>query len=325
MAPMQQHPEDDRAFADRLLAASRDARWAFPTSLGRPVTTETPAWAQFLVEERGGLTLASAWFLRHGEYASATELAANVWRVWVLACDEANGRTFLGGVLGAPGMSAPTRCRALALYGDGLLAFRLGALAESRARNEAALDCAQMAKDREAEGLAHLGLSRVDLSDGRGVEAREHAAAASRLLCSFGLAYGQAPLHMRAQAARLTRQMDEAVALFCASVELNRKIGDGGMVLVDLHNLGHVELRRGNIDRAELCFEESATLAGETDDAYDLALRTFNRASVAFARGATDRAKELLEQAEAILARGAVTLSADDAMEFDELARHIRK
>jgi tetratricopeptide (TPR) repeat protein len=284
---------------------------------------DTPAWAERFVNERGALVAAAAWFMRHGEHASATELAANVWRVWVLARDDANGRAFLAGVLDAPGASAPTRFRALALYGDGLFAFRLGALAESRARNAAALDAARIAKDREAEGLAFLGLSRVDLSDGRGAEARERAAEARALLRAFEAAYDQAPLHMLAQATRLTGALDEAAALFDDSLALNRKLGDRGMVIVELHNLGHVELRRGNVDKAERCFEECAALAGNTDDPYDLALRAFNSAAVALARDDTARAKMLLEEARAILARDATKLASDDAREFDELERRI--
>ncbi len=95
------------------------------------------------------------------------------------------------------------------------------------------------------------------------------------------------------------------------------------MRIVELHNLGHVELRRGRVDTAERCFEESAALAGDTDDAYDLALRTFNRAAVASARGDNARAKLLLEQARAILAQGEIALASDDAREFEQLERQV--
>ena len=314
---------DELAAAEKLLIASREARWTFPTSSGRPVAWDTPAWAERLVNDRRALVAAAACLARHGDHAAATELAANVWRVWVLARDEANGREFLAGVLDADGAGTPTRFRALALYGDGLLAFRLGVLGESRKRNEAALEAARISKDREAEGLALIGLSRVDLSDGRGAEAREHAAGARACLHEFE-GYGQVPLHLLAQAHRLMGALDEAAAFFEESLALNRKVGDSGMVVAELHNLGHVELRRGNVDRAERCFEESAALAGATDDPYGLALRALNDAAVALARRDTGRAKTKFEEARAILARNAITLASDDARELEDLERRLR-
>ena len=53
------------------------------------------------------------------------------------------------------------RARALASYGDGLFAFRLGEIGESRKRNETALKIAEQIRDPEAETLSHLGLSKA--------------------------------------------------------------------------------------------------------------------------------------------------------------------
>src|SRR5204862_419558 len=69
---------------------------------------------------------------------AAAELAAGAWRVWMAACDVAGGRAFLAGVLDRPG-AARSRWRALALYGDGLLAYWQGEIGVSRARDEGAL------------------------------------------------------------------------------------------------------------------------------------------------------------------------------------------
>jgi tetratricopeptide (TPR) repeat protein len=287
------------------------------------VPAEAPAWATRLVGERAALIEAVRQQLARGDRAAATELAARVWRAWVLARDEAAGRAFLALVLGAPGPDTDPRARALVLYGDGLLAFRLGDLAASRARSEAALVLARQATDPEAEGLALLGISRVDLSEGLGEEARRHAAASHARVRDLDPAYGQAPLHLLAQATRLAGALDEAAPLFEESLALNRQLGDAGMVIVELHNLGHVELRRGQVDHAERCFAECDALAGDSDDPYDTALRLFNRASVAFARGHRPDAAALLAQARALLAHAQVDLAADDAREFDELGRRL--
>src|SRR5262245_49038357 len=119
-------------------------------------------------------------------------------------------------------------------------------VAASHARNEAAVVKAPAVPDREAEGLALLGLSRSDLSAGDAAHARERAAASRRLLRPLGAEWGQAPLHMLAQAARLTGALDEASTLFEESLALNRSLGDAGMVVVELHNLGRrVAARQG--------------------------------------------------------------------------------
>jgi hypothetical protein len=311
------------ADAERLLDEARAARWTFPTSSGRPVLPDTPAWAERLLAQRAAFAAAATHFLQVGDTEKAMELAAHTWRVWVLAHEEAAGRDVLGAVLGAPGAAAPSRFRALALYGDGLLAFRLGAIEDSRAQSQAALDAARLVSDREAEGLAHLGLSRVALSDGDALATGGHAAAARAALRDLGESYQQSSVHMLAQAARLGGALDDAAALFSESLACNIALGDRVMVLVEHHNLGHVELRRGHVDAAERHFAETEALAGDTDDPYDLALRAFNAAALAHARGDSARAKALLAEARIILARDGTELATDDQRELEELARQL--
>src|SRR5262249_16444350 len=63
--------------AQRLLAFSREARWTFPSSMGRPVMKDPPAWASRFVEERASFAAAATFFVRRGDFASANELAAS--------------------------------------------------------------------------------------------------------------------------------------------------------------------------------------------------------------------------------------------------------
>lgn len=306
---------------DELLTLARQARWTFPTSSGRPVPPSAPSWAVRMVDERNALTDAARQLVGRGEHALAMELAARTWRAWILSRDDAGGRKFLSVVL-EHGANAPSKHRALALYGDALFAFRLNDLPASRARSAAALEVAKAVGDREAEGLALLGLSRVDLSEGRNHDARDHAATSRALLRELAAEYGQAPLHMLAQATRLVGTVEDASKLFEESLELNRRLGDRGMVLVELHNLGHVELARGNVDKAERCFTESAALATD-NDSYDRAMQLFNRAAVAFARGDRPQAKTLLGEMHDVLARANLTLATDDARDLDALERQV--
>jgi tetratricopeptide (TPR) repeat protein len=242
---------------------------------------------------------------------AGVELAANAWRVWVLAGDAAGGRSFLATVLHRA--EPPSRALALALYCDGLLALRVGAVEESHARNQAALETAQAVGDPEALALAHLGLSRVAFEDGDYERALAQARAARELARGLEPALGQGPLHTEAQSTRMLGDLDTAAELFAQSLALNRRIGDLGMVAVELHNLGHVEIRRGNVEAAERIFNE----LGVGDDAHG----TLGGAALAHARGDDHRARELLAHAE--LVRG--ELAADDRAELDWLREQLRQ
>ena len=102
--------------ARRLLERSREVRWRFPTSSGSPVLAEQDAWAEQLLSERASFAAAARLLLESGDNQEATELAANVWRLWVLARDPLGGRAFLATVLDSR-EEEPSRARALALYG----------------------------------------------------------------------------------------------------------------------------------------------------------------------------------------------------------------
>lgn len=251
--------------ADRVLALSRGLHWTFPSSFGTPgLVGKAP--------ERDELADAA----RMLPAEEATELAANVWRLWVLARDVEGGRRFLSEVLERGGAG---RARSLALYGAGLLALRAGDLADSRRLNEEALESAD--DDDEALALAHLGLSRVALEDGDAGRALALALRARQHAAALAPAMGQAPLHLHAQSVRLGGDLDGAAALFEESLELNRRIGDAGMVEVELWNLGFVHMRRGDGAAAQRYLGDvaDAPLAG---------------AALAYVKGEHEAAKALL-------------------------------
>lgn len=291
----------DQQEAGRLLALSRDLRWTFPSSSGNPLRPDENS-VDGTLPERRSFAEAARFLADSGDAERATELAANAWRLWMAPPrDPEGGRAFLAAVLEVE-QTDPARARSLALYGDGLFAFWLGAHEESRRRNEEALETARACGDPEALTLACLGLSRVALDDGDHERARSLAVEARRHARVVGGAMGQAPLHLHAQAVRLRGDLDEAAALFEESLELNRCLGDPGMVNVELHNLGHVEVRRGNPDAAGPYFEELGTARTHLNDA-----------ALAFARGDRELARALLTRAEADEDAG------DDRAELDLL------
>jgi tetratricopeptide (TPR) repeat protein len=263
--------------ARRVLALSRGLQWAFPSSFGNPgLDGEAPAREQ-VVE--------AAHTLSNEE---ATELAANAWRLWMVAPrDVDGGRRFLAAV----------RADSRGLYGAGLLALRGGDVDESRRLNEQALELA--GDDPEALALAHLGLSRVALEEGDAGQLLFHALAAREAAEPLRLAMGQALLHMHAQAVRLAGDLDQAAELFEESLALNRRIGDQGMVEVELYNLGLVNVRRGDAAAAE------RYLSGAADD-------PLAGAALAYVKGD-------LEAAKTLLARVGGDLPSDDRAELEWL------
>jgi hypothetical protein len=284
----------DREEAERLLEVAREARWAFPTSFGRPVAEEPGEAVERLLDERGRLVEAA----RALPPEEAAELGARAWRVWVLARDEAGGRAFLAAALERGGSACD---RALGLYGDNVLALRLGAVEESRELGEAALEAARACGDAEALALAHVGLARADFERGDYARARELAATARKHARDLELEVGRVPLHVEAQSIRMLGDLDRAAELLAESLALNRRVGDSGMVDVELHNLAHIELRRGNAARALALFAE----LGPPD--------ALNAPFVAYAEGDSQRARELLDAAPPM------TLPPDDRAELEWL------
>ncbi len=207
-----------------LLELSRRARWTFPTSAGPPVRPgANEPWLEELLAAREDLAEAARVLSDDG----AAELAANAWRIWMVTHELQDGRAFVAAALDGRDGGSP-RDRAIALYGDGLLAFWSGAYAESRERNEAALAAAREVDDPEALALAHLGLCRNDFGAEHYERARSHAEQALGYANGLGPAMSQAPLHGYAQSTRFMGDLDEAAALLERSLALNREIDDRG-------------------------------------------------------------------------------------------------
>jgi tetratricopeptide (TPR) repeat protein len=297
-----------RQEAERLLVLSREVDFFGP---------DAERWVDRLSFEREQLEEAVSWFAENDEEEAAAQLAANVWRLWFVTGDIAGGRRLLKSALDA-GEGMQSRARALALYADGICAFRAGAQAESQARNEAALEIARAVNDKEAEALALVGLSRVAFREGEYDRVRSLATEARDLARDLDPSAGVMPLHLLAAGTRLAGDHDEAVALYTESIELNRQLGDSNMVGMEFHNLGHVELHRGNVDSAERCFAECAEVRSGGNP-YDVAMTHLNQAALAFAAGKNERAAELLGLTESTVESAGIVLDPDDAFEVDWL------
>ena len=95
--------------AEHLLGLSREARWTYPSSLGRPVAEDAGDWVARLVAEQEAFVAAARLLLEAGDADAATEIAANVWRLWVLSGDDPYGELNLAAVAFGRGEASPTR------------------------------------------------------------------------------------------------------------------------------------------------------------------------------------------------------------------------
>jgi hypothetical protein len=137
------------------------------------------------------------------------------------------------------------------------------------------------------DGLALVGLSRVALRDGEYDRVCSLAADARKLAPTAEAEV--MPLHLLAAGTRLDGDLDAAAELYAESLELNRGLDNAAIVGMELHNLGHVEIRRGNLDAAQRHF---AVTAGERK-----------------------RASELVARAEQTLGQAGIVLDPDDQSE----------
>jgi len=311
--------------ARHMLELSRSLHWDFPSSQGTPIIKGHAKSQQVeqAAQERESYANAARVLLESGDEDGAIEIASNAWRLWIVARDMDGGRAFLAAVLDK-GEKKPSRARALALYGDALLAFRQGKIEESRERSQAGLDVALAVNDREALTLAYLAMSRVAFEDGDYAQSLTFAVKSREFARSLAPAMGQAPLFLHASATRMTGDYDQAATLFEQSLGLNRRIGDPGMVKAELQNLGLVEIHRGNVDAAERYFAESERL-GPGNDPYSIVMAHLYRSGIEFVRGNRDESRTQLQQAQSILKEAGMDAGRDDQFEIDWLDQQLTK
>ncbi len=310
-------------YAERLLQISRNAKWLFPSSLGRPIAKDIPEWLNSIIINQSLLPGAVKYFLEKGQIDEAYELSSNVWRLWVLNHKEKEGRIFLSTVLSKK-VFPETRYCALALYGDGLFAYRLGDTVSSRKCNNEALIVANKINNIETQGLALLGLCRVEFSETNFDKSYKLAVKSLDLLKQLGPTYKQGVLNYAAQSAFAIGNLNEAESLFRQSLKLNRQINDETMFAVDLHNLGHVEVKLGKVDEAEIHFNVCEKLSVDPNDTYSSALNLFNKATIEYARNDIIRARLHIMKSREIINKNKIELSIEDEIGLNKLEKLIK-
>lgn len=243
------------------------------------------------------------------------EVALN-WRDWLARGEIEEGAARVREALAAPGAEAPSLERVRVLYAAHIFAFRLGR--PSRDAAQQTLELARELRDVRGEcdgltGLARAALREMDYEQvvrfaAEGVrKARESEDERAEI----------APLHLHAAGVRLSGDYDRARDLYLESLALAEQLGDERMMGVEFHNLGWVELHRGDIESASRMFAERDARSGV--DAYGDAWQELNAAALAFARGSREEALPLLESGRQKLDQLGVALDPDDQAEMDWL------
>lgn len=120
---------------------------------------------------------------------------------------------------------------------------------------------------------------------------------------------------------RLSGDYDRARELYLESLALAERLGNERVKQMEFHNLGWVELHRGDVDSAARMFAERDERSGL--DAYGDAWQELNAAAVAVARGERERALPLFESGRQMLSDLGVALDPDDRFELDWLTGEI--
>jgi len=240
--------------------------------------------------------------------------AAAHWREWFDRGDFDEGAARVHEALNEPGADEPSIDRVRVLYGAHLLAFRRGEPSVTYAQE--CVDLARKLGDVRGECDGLTGLAREALRAGNYGKVAEYASEGLRKARAGGdRAAEGSPLHLYAAGARLSGDYDRARELYLESVALGDELGDERRKQTEFHNLGWVELHRGDVEAAERMFAERDARSGL--DAMGDAWTELNRAAVALAHGRREDGARLFEAGKRRLDELGAALDPDDQFEFD--------
>jgi hypothetical protein len=130
---------------------------------------------------------------------------------------------------------------------------------------------------------------------------------------------------MRAAAARMEGQLDEARALYLESRELNEGLGNNMNVAGEDHNLVHVALRSGDRDEAERRFRASSAWIFANHNAYLRPYAFLDAGILALYDGDLEGAGHLVACAQRIFEDTDAIPDPDDQVELDEAVARLRQ
>ena len=262
-------------------------------------TIDRPAQLAALEREHGNLRHAIERAAAAGDTAGAARLAAALFWFWFHRGHWRQGRAFLGAAI--DGETAPSRVRARALLGDGVLAWAEGAYTVAVDRLEECVAIGRTAPQASTTAHALHFLAMVRLAQGdaaAGLPLAEEAVRVARTtqdpFC-FMLAlasYGVVLLALN--------RYDEASAALQESVDCGRRAVDPWATALPLRNLAIIASRRGQHPVARRLLEESLRGLRDLREKWFLSRSVETLAEVLAAAGEHERSAHLFGAAEGL-------------------------
>jgi tetratricopeptide (TPR) repeat protein len=280
---------------------------------------ETEAWLSRLEEQHDALhDLVEQLFVTDPQ--TALELAATLWPFWWQRGHMKEGRELLERAVTIDGTDRPE-----ALKGLGTIAFRQGETAVAERAFLERLELVEREGARRELVDALSDLSRIALRRGDFAGVRRYADRGYAAAEGLDREAIRMPLHMRAAAARMEGQLDEARALYLESRELNESLGNNTNVAGEDHNLVHVALHSGDRDEAGRRFRMSSEWIFANDNAYLRPYAFLDAGILTLYDGDLERAGRLVACAQRIFEDTDAIPDPDDRVELDEAIARLKQ
>jgi tetratricopeptide (TPR) repeat protein len=266
------------------------------------------------------------WLMQNGEGEQALRFADAMNVFWTVFGESQHSRERLTQALAMPSASAPTPLRAKALYDAGLLAFRQGDEAASRALNEESLAVARRLNNKPATATALIRLSRIALRNHDYAAVRRNADEALRVRQELGDVSGEmTAVHILAATARMEGDSAGASKFYELTLGIYGKDGNRSGVAGELMNLGYVHLHQHDPDWAFRLFKESVSIYRGLQSQEGLAWNIGGFAAVAAEHRDGAKAARLYGAVETAIQKLGIVLDPDDQLDFDRYSAMARE
>ena len=284
-----------------------------------PIGQETEAWLDRLEKRHEALhTLVDDRL--QTEPPTGASLVATLWRFWWLRGHMAAGRAFLErAVL----IESPERQEIL--KGLGTIAFREGDADRADRAFSERLRLLEPQNEPRKLADAFADLARIALRRGDFAAVRKYAERGYAAAQGLGPEAIRGPLHLRAAAARMEGQLDEARALYLESRAINEQLGNELNVAGEDHNLIDVALHMGDREEAERRFRSSSQWTFDHNNAYLRPYALLDAGVLALHDGELERACRLVAAAQRIFEETGSIPDPDDRVELDKVVADLRK
>jgi predicted ATPase/transcriptional regulator with XRE-family HTH domain len=282
------------------------------------------SWLRMLADEHANLAAALEYAIAGRQPETAYRMAGALWRYWEINGHLDEGRQWLAQVLElTPPASPVTRGRAFKAAGN--LARDQGDLHAAMEYHRQAHALFTEAADRAGVAAVLNNMGAIELDRGDTEAAVSHFEASLACFTNLNDRWGEArALGNLAHALRTSAQYTRAEQYARMSLEAFEGMGEADGIARSLTTLALILGRLERHDEAIELHSRAAVLRAESGDHTGLARSLENIAWSRAKRGDAAAAAWLLGHAELLRDEVGVTHSADDRIEYDDLAAQLR-